>query len=177
MCELCTVYRKERYTRKTNNFERVLEYLARRLYLPPSQVAIFQQRSGGGAVLLIQKLYRVLRILRKNNGQRIRDQGAALWSEARGRHCVCSCLFGHREYTWTGLQNKSILLPRDLLPTDVPNARMLTFGYDADVVKSGSEVQVKNGTMESHAADLSDALARLRLGTTSVNPRFSKNST
>lgn len=32
-------------------------------------------------------------------------------------------------------------------------------------------------TMESHAADLSDALARLRLGTTSVNPRFSKNST
>lgn len=49
---------------------------------------------------------------------------------------------------------------------------MLTFGYDADAVKSGSEVQVTNGTMESHAADLSDALARLRLGTASVNPRF-----
>lgn len=44
----------------------------------------------GEAFLLIQKLYRVLRILRKNNGQRIRDQGAALWSEARCRHCVCS---------------------------------------------------------------------------------------
>lgn len=86
-------------------------------------------------------------------------------------------LFGHREHTWTGLQNKSIMWPRDLLPTDVPNARILTFGYDADVVKLGSEAQVTNGTMESHAADLSEALARLRLGTDSVKPRFLKNST
>lgn len=77
-------------------------------------------------------------------------------------------LFGHREFTWAGLQNKSILWPRDLLPTDVPNARILTFGYDAEVFKLGSEAQVTNGTMESHAADLCDALARLRLGTDSV---------
>lgn len=74
-------------------------------------------------------------------------------------------LFGHRENTWTGRQNKDILWPRDLLPADVPNARILTFGYDADVVKRGSDAQV---AMESYAADLCDALARLRSGTDSV---------
>lgn len=75
-------------------------------------------------------------------------------------------LFGHRESTWTGLQNKSILWPRDLLSADVPNARILTFGYDADVAKLGAEVT--NGTMESHAADLCEVLARLRSSTDSV---------
>ena len=61
----------------------------------------------------------------------------------------------------------SVLWPQSLLSTDVPNARIMTFGYDADVTKLDSS-QVTNGTMESHAADLCVALARRRADTDSV---------
>ncbi len=78
-------------------------------------------------------------------------------------------LFGHREKTWTGPKTHT-LWPRDLLPTDVPNARIMTFGYDADVVKLDSN-QVTNGTMESHAVDLCHELAGLRADTATVSFR------
>ncbi|KAK3172720.1 hypothetical protein OEA41_006044 [Lepraria neglecta] len=73
-------------------------------------------------------------------------------------------LFGSREDTWT---EDRILWPRDLLPNDVPNARIMTFGYDADVVKLDAS-QVTNNTMETHAADLCSALATLRASTSTV---------
>lgn len=77
-------------------------------------------------------------------------------------------LFGHREFTWAGLQNKSILWPRDLLPTDVPNARILTSDMMLKFSSLGVKRRLRMVRMESHAADLCDALARLRLGTDSV---------
>jgi hypothetical protein len=38
-------------------------------------------------------------------------------------------LDGHRERTWT--DNNGTLWLRDLLPDEVPNARIFTYGYDA----------------------------------------------
>jgi triacylglycerol esterase/lipase EstA (alpha/beta hydrolase family) len=51
-------------------------------------------------------------------------------------------LFGHWTETWT-LQNSngtSIFWPQDLLPSDFPNVRIMTYGYDADVAKLGQPV-------------------------------------
>ena len=36
---------------------------------------------------------------------------------------------GHREETWTG--DEGILWPRDLLPSQLPNARISAWGYDS----------------------------------------------
>ena len=48
-------------------------------------------------------------------------------------------LSGHREATWTyqgqGLENPVLWL-RDLLPLDVPTARIMTFGYDSQVTSA-----------------------------------------
>jgi hypothetical protein len=43
----------------------------------------------------------------------------------------------------------------------------MSFGYDADVIKLDAS-QVTNSTMETHAADLCDALAKLRASTNTV---------
>lgn len=67
-------------------------------------------------------------------------------------------LFGSRTNTWT---KNGVLWPKDLLPIDVPNARIMSFGYDADVFKTDGS-QVTNSAIESHAADLCDGLAKLR---------------
>ena len=52
----------------------------------------------------------------------------------------CSIVFVHgltrnRETTWTREATKTFL-PLDLLPNDLPNARILTFRYDADVIRA-----------------------------------------
>ncbi len=39
-------------------------------------------------------------------------------------------LNGHREKTWTA--SNGLLWLRDLLPTKIPNARIMTWGYDAN---------------------------------------------
>jgi pimeloyl-ACP methyl ester carboxylesterase len=69
---------------------------------------------------------------------------------------------GHRRDTWT---KEGVLWPRDLLPTVVPDARILTFGYEAAVIDLNDEVT--QTTMETHAVDLCDRLTGLRLGTPS----------
>ncbi|CCA76332.1 related to kinesin light chain, partial [Serendipita indica DSM 11827] len=45
-------------------------------------------------------------------------------------------LGGHREVTWT--TDNGILWLRDLLPSDLPRARILSYGYDADTQSSES---------------------------------------
>lgn len=52
---------------------------------------------------------------------------------------VCSIIFVHgctgdREKTWTS--QGEVLWPQDLLSKDVPTARILTWGYDAELVFS-----------------------------------------
>lgn len=71
-------------------------------------------------------------------------------------------LSGHRRATWT---KDSILWPQELLPTDIPSARVITFGYEAAVIDLNNEVT--QSTMETHAADICDRLAGLRSGTPS----------
>ncbi|CCA68484.1 related to tetratricopeptide repeat domain protein-Neosartorya fischeri [Serendipita indica DSM 11827] len=66
-------------------------------------------------------------------------------------------LQGHREKTWTS--DDAISWLRDLLPTDIPNARILTYGYDAD---TRSKECVSTLTMRRHAKALAQALSRER---------------
>ena len=48
---------------------------------------------------------------------------------------------------------------RDLLPSDLPNARVLTYGYDAD---THSQERVSTQTIRRHADGLAKALVRVR---------------
>ncbi|RDW66546.1 hypothetical protein BP6252_10181 [Coleophoma cylindrospora] len=72
-------------------------------------------------------------------------------------------LTGDRRRSWT---KNNVFWPKELLPLDLPLARIITFGYDAAVVDLNNEVS--QSTMETHAADICDRLARLRLGTSAV---------
>jgi hypothetical protein len=55
-------------------------------------------------------------------------------------------LHGHRKNTWTykAPDGTECFWPQDLLPHDLPNARIYSYGYDADVVKSFDGVAVVN---------------------------------
>ncbi|CAG7853599.1 Nuclear distribution protein PAC1 {ECO:0000255/HAMAP-Rule:MF_03141} AltName: Full=Lissencephaly-1 homolog {ECO:0000255/HAMAP-Rule:MF_03141}; Short=LIS-1 {ECO:0000255/HAMAP-Rule:MF_03141}; AltName: Full=nudF homolog {ECO:0000255/HAMAP-Rule:MF_03141} [Serendipita indica DSM 11827] len=66
-------------------------------------------------------------------------------------------LGGHREETWT--TDGGILWLRDLLPSALPNARVLTYGYDAD---TRSRECVSTQTIRQHADGFAKALARKR---------------
>ncbi|CAG7850628.1 SubName: Full=Related to kinesin light chain {ECO:0000313/EMBL:CCA75937.1} [Serendipita indica DSM 11827] len=66
-------------------------------------------------------------------------------------------LQGHREKTWT--TDDGHLWLRDLLPVDIPNARILAYGYDAD---TRSRECVSTNTMYLHAKGLAQALSRAR---------------
>ncbi|KAL8734453.1 MAG: hypothetical protein Q9181_003191 [Wetmoreana brouardii] len=46
--------------------------------------------------------------------------------------CFVHGLRGGRVATWT---SKNVCWPKDLLPADIPDARILSFGYDAKVVQ------------------------------------------
>ena len=67
-------------------------------------------------------------------------------------------LNGHREKSWTDSKSK-ILWLRDLLPLQLPNARVLTFGYDADTLKLSGISQLG---LNDHAASLVAELLRVR---------------
>ena len=64
---------------------------------------------------------------------------------------------GHREKTWT--TDDGLLWLRDLLPADTSNARVLTYGYDADT-RSGECVSTQ--TLRRHADGFAKALSRIR---------------
>src|SRR6266536_5193132 len=49
---------------------------------------------------------------------------------------------------------KKVFWPRDLLPLDIPEARILTYGYDADVIGSIENDSMKMNNFTTHAQDL-----------------------
>jgi hypothetical protein len=64
-------------------------------------------------------------------------------------------LGGHAMNTWTHRPSKKMWL-RDFLPGDIPNARVMTFGYDARVIDSRSVL----GLMENAENLLVDLQSR-----------------
>ncbi|KAL2796248.1 hypothetical protein BJX66DRAFT_336262 [Aspergillus keveii] len=68
-------------------------------------------------------------------------------------------LTGNRETTWTDRDTK-VFWPETLLPNDIPDARILTFGYDADIVhflSTASQNRIGN-----HAQNFINVLSQLR---------------
>jgi hypothetical protein len=74
-------------------------------------------------------------------------------------------LTGNRETTWTDRETK-VFWPADLLKNDVPEARILTFGYDADVVHFWS--MASQNRVGNHAQNFLNVLAQLRERTETV---------
>jgi hypothetical protein len=73
-------------------------------------------------------------------------------------------LRGHQRDTWTKeVGNNQICWPKDLLPTVLPNVRVISFGYDANVVKLLEESSKNN--IHDHSKDLLGDLNRVRLDT------------
>ncbi|RYP74867.1 hypothetical protein DL771_002788 [Monosporascus sp. 5C6A] len=70
-------------------------------------------------------------------------------------------LTGDQERTWTA--SGAGLWPQTLLPSKIPNARILTFGYDANVVKFTKVVS--SNTIGDHAGTFLAALATARNAT------------
>jgi hypothetical protein len=75
-------------------------------------------------------------------------------------------LNGHREKTWTADNNINWL--RDLLPHDLPNARILSWGYDANT-QSSSRVSTQN--LHDHSLSLVSDLCLDRRMTNVRNER------
>lgn len=68
-------------------------------------------------------------------------------------------LTGKREGTWTH-ENK-ICWPRDLLNKDIPNANIMAFGYDADVVNVLS--MASSNRLRDHGKSLARDFANIRV--------------
>ncbi|KAH8896752.1 hypothetical protein GQ53DRAFT_595324, partial [Thozetella sp. PMI_491] len=68
-------------------------------------------------------------------------------------------LTGDSFHTWNH-PDSQIYWPKQLLPHDIPSARVLTYGYDADVAKLFASVG--QGALRSHAATLVGDIAALR---------------
>ncbi|KAH8683389.1 Alpha/Beta hydrolase protein [Tricladium varicosporioides] len=73
-------------------------------------------------------------------------------------------LTGNRESTWTDKTAK-VFWPKDLLAKDLPKARIITFGYDADIIRGLS--MAGNGTLRDHGKALAEDLAMRRKRTDS----------
>ena len=76
-------------------------------------------------------------------------------------------LYGGREATWTH-ERSNVFWPRDLLPRDIEDARILSFGYDAKVVKWAEPPS--DATIEMHAGSLAARLVSFRSRTKTVRP-------
>jgi len=68
-------------------------------------------------------------------------------------------LDGHREDSWT-IEN--VLWLRDLLPSKIPTARILTYGYDA---RTRGHVQLSSQTLFDHSETFLAKLALFRQNT------------
>jgi pimeloyl-ACP methyl ester carboxylesterase len=84
-------------------------------------------------------------------------------------------LTGNRENTWTRNPGKknACFWPQDLLPdvdSGVANARIATWGYDADVINKRPFRVVSSNTIEQHAANLCTDLANVRNGEKTKRP-------
>lgn len=83
-------------------------------------------------------------------------------------------LRGHRIKTWQpdhGKTGSEPLWIRDFLPELVPNARIITYGYDADVVSFFNKTN--QNSVSDHASSLIDDLIRIRRGHPKVSSSFS----
>lgn len=78
-------------------------------------------------------------------------------------------LSGHRERTWTA-SGESEPWPKTLLPSKLPNARILTFGYNAYV--TSWQGIVSQDRLGSHAWNLLNSLASYREGDKTVGTRL-----
>ena len=72
---------------------------------------------------------------------------------------------GNRETTWTDKES-GIFWPEALLKDDVSEARILSYGYDADVVQFWS--MASQNRIGNHAQNLVNVLANLRERSESV---------
>ena len=73
-------------------------------------------------------------------------------------------LTGNRQSTWTknpGKRNECFW-PHELLPTTILNVRVVTWGYDADVIRKTPMAVVSTNTIEEHAEALCSDLAALQ---------------
>ena len=75
-------------------------------------------------------------------------------------------LTGDRLRTWTS-QRTSVMWPEKLLPAELPDARILTFGYDAYIIRLGL---VSTNRIGNHASDLLSALTSVRDSRRSQRP-------
>lgn len=80
--------------------------------------------------------------------------------------CFVHGVGGGNVSTWT---LKEVCWPRDLLPEDIPDARILSFGYDAKILLLGSKVS--QNTMLQHAVNLLAALVGNREKSDAVSVR------
>ena len=76
--------------------------------------------------------------------------------------CCVHGLEGGSLSTWT---LNELCWPRDLLPTDIPDARILTFGYDASLIKFWGKVS--QSSLADHALGWLAALADHRVNVVS----------
>lgn len=74
-------------------------------------------------------------------------------------------LTGGREKTWT--HEDGTFWPQDLLPSDFAKARILIFGYDADIAHIFGQASIN--TLRDHGRTLCTDLTMLRLRTSSVS--------
>ena len=75
-------------------------------------------------------------------------------------------LTGNREKTWTHKSTKTFWR-RELLPLDLPDARILTYGYDADIVKVMNTAS--SSTLRDNGKAFAEDLAARRRRTKTVN--------
>lgn len=74
-------------------------------------------------------------------------------------------LTGNHVNTWTD-RSTGVFWPEHLLKNDIPEARILSFGYDADIVHFWSEAS--QNCIGNHAQNLLNSLCQLRLRSDSV---------
>ncbi len=79
-----------------------------------------------------------------------KNMGLSLIHEADPSHSsaisICDIVFvhglgGHPRKTWTSPRSDTYW-PRDFLPADIPNARILTYGYDFSIASFATLVSV-----------------------------------
>jgi hypothetical protein len=80
-------------------------------------------------------------------------------------------LTGGLSSTWTDKETETFW-PKTLLSNDITNARILAFGYDADVAKFWGPISQNN--VRQHAVNLNNALCDLRDATRTVSINLSK---
>ena len=73
-------------------------------------------------------------------------------------------LTGSSQTTW--LHENGVHWPMELLPKDIPDSRILCFGYDADVAYFWAPAS--SNTVANHAENLLGSFLRLRVNTDTV---------